>query len=207
LLIWDSDQLQALEPTTGELLWSSPLVPRYGMSIAPPVISGDRMFVSGIGETAAMYRIEGEQPGVELLWSGRPKMALYAANCTPAFIGDYVYGADCGSGLFICFRASDGQRMWETLEPTAGGSGRKGHASAFIIRHENRALLLSETGDLILAQLNPQQYQELDRTPVIEPTGECFGRPVVWAYPAIAGGRLWVRNDQQLVCYQLTDAE
>lgn len=207
LLIWDSDQLQALVPTTGEPLWSTPLVPRYGMSIAPPVISGERMFVSGIGETAAMYRIDGERPGVETLWSGRPKMALYAANCTPAFVGDHVYGADCGSGQFVCFRASDGQRMWETLEPTAGGSGRKSHASAFMIRHENRALMLSETGDLILAQLNPQQYQELARTPVIEPTGECFGRPVVWAYPAIAGGRLWVRNDQQLICYQLTDAE
>ena len=38
---------------------------------------------------------------------------------------------------------------------------------------------------------------------LIEPTNKMAGRPVVWTHPAFAGTRVYVRNDERLVCYDL----
>ncbi len=39
LLIWDADKLNSLDPNTGKVYWTEPLQPKYGMSIAAPVLS------------------------------------------------------------------------------------------------------------------------------------------------------------------------
>ena len=187
LLIWHADELNGLDPETGKVLWVTPLKPRYGMSIAAPRIHGDRLYASGIGETGAMYQLLPDAKGVKKLWAGDIKSALYSANATPIFDGTMLYGADCGSGAFIAAKASDGTRTWETFEPTSGGTRRASHGTAFVIQHENRFLLFSETGDFIIAKLTHEKYEEIGRMHIVDATSECFGRKVVWSHPALAG--------------------
>lgn len=205
LLVWDPSNINSLDPKTGSVLWSVPLAPKYEMSIAPPVIAGNKMFVSGIGEVAAMYEINTSQPGVSELWRGKVKDAMYCANSTPVFDGEYVYGADCGKGCLICMRASDGERMWETFAPTAGGDRRQSHGTAFLSKVGDLYYLFSETGDFIIAKLSPEKYDEVGRFHVLDPTNECFGRSVVWSYPAYANRCLFARNDKELVCYSIAE--
>jgi outer membrane protein assembly factor BamB len=203
LLVWEPQALHALDPQSGELLWTYPIAPKYEMSIIPPVIQGDRMYVSGIGEVGAMLAIDQDKPGVKELWKGKVKHAVYAANSTPVFDGDYLYGADCGQGCLVAVRASDGERMWETYQPTAGGDRRQSHGTAFLSKVGDIYYLFSETGDFIIARLTPDKYEELGRTHILEPTNECFGRSVVWSYPAYADRSLFVRNDKEIACYSL----
>ncbi len=205
LLLWDPEKLNSLDPITGSILWTVPLAPKYEMSIAPPVIGGNKMFVSGIGEVAAMYEIDNVKPGVKELWRGKAKDAMYCANSTPSFDGDYVYGADCGKGCLICMRASDGERLWETFAPTAGGDRRQSHGTAFLSKVGNLYYLFSETGDFIIARLSPEKYEEIGRFHVLDATNECFGRAVVWSYPAYANRCLFGRNDKELVCYSIAE--
>jgi hypothetical protein len=47
--------------------------------------------------------------------------------------------------------------------------------------------------------MNPQGYEELARTKIIEPTNNAFGREVVWCAPAFANGSIYVRNDEKLI--------
>ncbi len=205
LLIWDPVSLNGLDPKTGAVLWTTPLAPKYEMSITPPVIGGNKMFVSGIGEVAGMFEIDSINPGVKELWRGKPKDAMYCANSTPCFDGDYVYGADCGKGCLICMRASNGERLWETFEPTGGGDKRLSHGTAFLSKAGDLYYLLSETGDFIIAKLSPEKYEEIGRFHVLEPTNECFGRAVVWSYPAYANRCLLARNDKELVCFSIAE--
>jgi hypothetical protein len=44
----------------------------------------------------------------------------------------------------------------------------------------------------------------LDRAKVLEPTNNAFGRQVVWCAPAFANRKMYVRNDQQLICLDLS---
>ena len=73
------------------------------------------------------------------------------------------------------------------------------------MKHEDRFFLFSELGDLILARLSPQGYDELGRFHVLEPTNSTFGRPVVWSHPAFARKCVFARNDKELVCVSLAE--
>ena len=70
---------------------------------------------------------------------------------------------------------------------------------------DDKYLIFSETGDFISATMTPEGYKETGRFHVIEPTLKTSGRTVVWTYPAIADGKLFVRNDLEIVCYSITD--
>jgi outer membrane protein assembly factor BamB len=205
LLIWDAEALRALDPKTGAEFWSYALQPRYGMSISAPQRSGDLLYACGIGETAAMIRLGEDGRPAETLWTGKPKMGLYCANATPQFVGDMLFGSDCGTGEFIAVHAQDGSQAWKTFALTTGGDRRASHGTAFVIRNADHFLIFAETGELIMAELSAAGYQEHGRMQVLEPTGECFGRPVVWSHPALANKKLFVRNDQELVCVDLAE--
>jgi outer membrane protein assembly factor BamB len=203
LLLWEPKALHGLVPETGKEIWAYPIAPKYGMSIIPPVVDGDKLFVSGIGETAAMLQLKPDGSGVDELWTGKVKTALYAANGTPVIDDGYIYGSDCGSGEFICARASDGERMWATKDPTANIDGRVNHGTAFVTKAGDKHYIFSETGDFIIAKLSPEKYQEIGRYHVLEPTNESFGRAVVWCYPAFSNRTFFVRNDKELVAYSI----
>ena len=214
LVIWDADNLNALDPATGRVLWSQPLKPMYGMSIMAPQVAdtprGQVLFASGIGRVAALYALAADAPAARLLWRGEPKSAVFCANATPFIAGDTLYGCDCDTGMLTAVALDDGRRLWETLEPTTGGERRSKHGTAFLVRQAEgvagdpagttRTWIFSETGDLILARLSREKYEELGRTRLLDPTNECFGREVVWSHPAFANGCILVRNDREVVC-------
>ena len=199
LLIWHPEAMNSLNPKTGHVYWSLPLKPSYGMSIAAPRKLGDRLFASGIGTAAALFKLNDQRPAAEILWQGKTKMALYSANSTPFLEGDVIYGVDCRPGALVAARLEDGRRLWETFEPT-GGERRTNHGTAFLVKHDDKFWLFNEAGDLILARLTPEAYQELGRFHVLDPTNTAFNRDVVWSHPAFAGGCVFARNDKEIVC-------
>ncbi len=62
---------------------------------------------------------------------------------------------------------------------------------------------MSETGDLQMARLTAEGYEDLGRFHAVEPTGECFGRTVVWSHPAYANRTAYIRNDKEIVAVNL----
>jgi hypothetical protein len=142
-------------------------------------------------------------PAVEEVWRGTPKTGVYCASSTPFLHDGVIYGADCNTGHLRGVRLSTGDRLWETLVPTTGTARPAPHGTAFIVRHEDRYFLLSETGDLILARLSPQGYSEIGRTRLLEPTSTAYGRNVLWSHPAFANRRIIARNDKEIICASL----
>jgi len=204
LLIWTPLTLNSLNPQTGEVYWSLPLKPQYGMSVTAPVKQGNRLYVSGIRSVGALIELDEQKPGAGFVWKGNTKSAIYSCNSTPFMEGDMIYGCDISTGALIGARQSDGERLWTTTKPTCDEVRGAPHGTAFIVKHDDRYFLFSEKGDLILADLSPKDYQELGRFHVLDPTNEAFGRPVVWSHPAFADKCLFARNDQEIVCVDLT---
>jgi len=204
LLIWHPDALNSLNPTTGKVYWSVPLKASYRMSITAPRKLGDHLFASGIGAVGALMKLDNNKPAAEVVWRGNSKSAVYCANSTPILEEGMIYGCDCRSGALIGAQIKDGKRLWETFRPTTGRSRPAGHGTAFLVKHQDRFFLFSETGDLILANLSPKGYEEISRFHVLEPTNEAFGRNVVWSHPAFAEKSLFARNDKELVRVSLS---
>jgi hypothetical protein len=59
---------------------------------------------------------------------------------------------------------------------------------------DDKLLLMEEAGDLVLLEPSPKEYRELARAHVCGNT---------WAHPALADGRLYIRDGKELVCVQL----
>ena len=201
LLIWHPQSLNSLDPLTGELNWSTPLKPSYGMSVTAPRKIGHRLCASGIGKVGALYGLSDDvKSEPEVLWKGTAKSAVYSANSTPFLEDGMIYGTDCDLGSLMGAQLTDGERLWQTWQPTAGGDRRVGHGTAYLVKHNDRYFLFSETGDLILARLSREGYDELGRFHVLEPTNDAFGR-----HPAFANRCVYARNDKELVCVDLAE--
>lgn len=202
LLIWHSQSINSLNPKTGEVYWTVPLEPSFSMSISAPRKVGNLLFASGMGDTSAMLKLDDDKPSAEVLWRGQAKMSVATANSTPFFDGEAIYGFDSGSGALIAVAPEDGTRLWETTDPI-GGVRRARHGTGFLVKQDDVFFIFAETGELVIAKLSPEKYEELDRAQILEPTGETGGRPVVWSHPAFAGKAMFARNDKELVCVEL----
>lgn len=208
LLVWHPEAINGLNPKTGEVYWSLPLKPTYGMSVMTPQKTGNMIFASGIGRVGAMIELDPDKPAAKFAWRGKPKTALYCCNSTPLIHEGIIYGSDIRTSSLVAARVGDGERLWSTMEPTISEKYRKGgsHGTVYLTRHEpsGNYWLVSESGHLILAKLSKKGYQELGRQHVLEPTNEAFGRPVVWSAPAFAEQSVFMRNDKELVRIDLS---
>lgn len=199
LIIWHGEAINGLDPATGQVFWSVPLKPNVGMAITTPRQLGPYLWASGYGDVGLLLKLDDAKPAAEVVWRGKARNAVYCCNSTPFLEDGTIYGCDISTGALMGVRLADGERLWQTVEPTLGGTRRGRYGTAFIVKHEDRYFLFSETGDLILAKLSPQGYTELGRFHVLEPTSPTFGRNVVWSHPAFADKSVFARNGKELV--------
>lgn len=204
LLIWTPEDLNSLHPKTGEVYWSLPLKPGFNMSIMGPRKQGSYLYASAIGNISALIKLDDEKPGAKFVWKGKPKTSIFCSNSTPFIDGDMLYGCDVETGALVGAALKDGKRLWQTTKATDNNKRRSRHATAFLVKHENRYFLFNELGDLVIAKLSRDGYTEEGRFHVLEPTNEAFGRDVVWVHPAFANKSLYARNDKELVCVDLS---
>ncbi len=200
LIVARPDGVSGVDPETGKEYWSTPYEANNGSIIMSPIVAGKYLFVAGYSNKNLMMELDADKPGIKVLWRDKNRKGVSPVNVQPILDGNTIYGFDQRGDLFAVDVPS-GDRLWETAEPI--GDRASGSDTAFIVRHQDRYFLFTEHGDLIIAKLSRDGYQELDRTHVIDPSGVAFGRDIVWCAPAYANKRLYVRNDKELIAVDL----
>lgn len=203
LIVWHAQSINSLKPTTGELNWSLPLKPGFNMAVMTPRLHGDHLFASAIGNASALIKLQSDPSKASIVWRGNTQNAVYCVNSTPFIHEGTIYGCNVETSELMGVDLATAERLWATKKPTIGEGTNGRHGTAFIVRHEDRFFLFSESGDLILANLSREGYEEISRFHVLEPTNEVFGRPCVWSHPAFAEKSCFARNDKEIVCVDL----
>lgn len=203
LIAWDPLKLTGLDPDSGKLFWSVNLEPDYGMSIVAPRRSGEYLFAAGIKNKGVCLQLESNKPAVEELWRVGGSRGIGPVDSPVVPVGDVMYGVD-REGELTAFELRTGRRLWQTYAATTGDR-RANSASAFIVQNGDHFYVMNDQGELIVARLSPEKYEELSRAKILEPTNEAFGRRVVWSHPAFSGRRMFARNDKELVCVSLEE--
>lgn len=204
LIAWLPDAVHALNPETGAVLWSHPFEVREGLTAPMPRLNGDRLFVTAFYNGPLMLKLNADKPGATELWRGKGRNerqtdGLHSIMPTPLFENGHIYGV-CSYGQLRCLNADDGSRLWEDLTATGAEKARNARwANAFLVRQSDRVFLANERGELILARLTPQRYEELGRTTLLRPTGQAAGREIVWSHPAFAHRSVYARNDEEII--------
>lgn len=210
LIIWHPNAINGLDPETGAVFWTQKYGTKNfikaGLTVPTPRLDKDKLFFTAFYDGPLMLQFNGAgQPSI--LWRGKgtgelPDRTdgLHSIMPTPVIKDGHIYGI-CSYGELRCLEEATGKRLWETHAATTGKSVRWGNA--FLIEQGDRFILFNEKGDLILANLSPKGYQEIDRANIIAPTNTMAGRKVVWSHPAFANRSVYVRNDSEIVCVSL----
>jgi outer membrane protein assembly factor BamB len=210
LIIWLSDSINGLDPATGKVYWTQ-AYPATGETMRPAVSiatvrrSGDLLFVSSFYHGPMMLKLAADKPAATILWKTKSTNplkpeGLNALMAAPVFKDGYVYGVG-GMGDLSCVEATTGKEMWKSYAATGGKPTDCG--TAFLVPQAGRFVLFNDQGDLILADLTPKGYKELDRAHILEPVQDARGRRVVWSHPAFALRCVFARNDAELICVSL----
>lgn len=200
LLVWHSESVNSLDPATGKKYWSSPLKAVNAGAVMVPVNAGPALFVGGYDGVCKGFTLAPTEPKAEDSWVGDRKKGIYPVNSQPFIDGELLYGIDT-KGELRCMEVATGKRLWESLDAVGGKAGQC--ATAFLVKNGDRYFIFNEKGELIIAKLNREGYQEISRTTIITPTGNAFGRDLVYSMPAFANQCIFVRSDKEVICYSL----
>jgi outer membrane protein assembly factor BamB len=204
LVCWTAERLVGLEPTTGRLYWAQPL--KSIQNVATPAVHKDFLFVSGFFAGSMLLKLDSDEPNVSVVWqrkgeSEKKTDALHCCISTPVLDGDYIYGVD-SYGQLRCLDLHTGDRIWESLDAVP----QDRWANIHFIRHQDNVWMFNERGELIISRLTPKGFHEISRTKLINPTEGQLGRRggVCWSHPAFAYKHVYARNDEELICADLS---
>jgi outer membrane protein assembly factor BamB len=189
ILFFGDKGLAAFDPATGAVLWEHPTpAPGAPRSIQPHPLGADQVLVASeadLGLALVEVAHGGSTWSAERRWTSR--------DLKPAF-NDFVvhdghaYGFD--GSIFTCVDLQTGKRRWK--------GGRYGHGQVVLLADPGLLLVVSETGEVVMLAADPKELRELGRFQAIE------GK--TWNHPVVARGRLYVRNGEEMACYELAPA-
>ncbi len=193
LVCWSPRHILGLKPADGTIQWSIPYEVEHNVSIATPIFRDGIVFVTGYWHGAKAIELGDKPDQAKLLWE--ENRHLRGLMCQPLYRDGYLYSLDKNRGL-VCFQFRDCEKMWTDDKHRMTPRGRNPQANLVWLGDTNRVIILNAEGDLILARLTPEGYDEQSRTNIIDRT---------WAHPAFAGQHVYVRNDNEILCVRLTD--
>ncbi|MCH2210810.1 MAG: PQQ-like beta-propeller repeat protein [Fuerstiella sp.] len=205
LIIWHPTAVTALDPDDGSVIWEIPWSIQAGLCIAAPRKIGEQLFLTAFYNGPMMLNVSVGSAAVA--WKGTSNSeietdGLHSIMPTPWVDQENIFGV-CSYGQLRCLETLTGKRRWESRKAT--GSGR--WWNAFIIRHQDRFFIHNEQGDLIIAYLSADGYQEVSRSRLVAPTRKVQRRMTVWSHPAFAQKSVFARNDRELVRVDLSDSD
>jgi outer membrane protein assembly factor BamB len=188
MALFHGDGLSSFDPQTGEENWYFKWKTKYNVNAALPVIHENYFFLSsGYKRGSALIKVEENK--VEKIY----EIPDFGTMMNPAFFyKDHLYGINgtAGSVLVVpgslqCREFKTGKLKWK-IEKIKVGT---------VILVNEKLVILSESGTLILAEANSDKYVELASLKILD--GRC------WTTPAVSGNKIFARNAQgRLVCYQ-----
>lgn len=180
-----------LNADDGKSLWKFPLVDLLNESSTTPVKIGDGLILASsvtFGSVGLKVGTKDGKPEVSQVWKNTALTCYFA---TPVAVGtDQAYlvtgSIISPSATLRCIDPANGKELWN--RPKVG----KYHAT-LLRTGDNKLLMLEEAGNLVLVDPNPKEYKEMARSKICGET---------WAHPALANGRLYVRDAKELICVQ-----
>lgn len=177
----------------GALLWSYEKVANGVANIPTPIPFDDYVFASsGYGTGAALVKLSPADGGVkaeEVYFLKSDDFQNHHGGMVK--VGDYIYsGHQHGQGLPICIEALTGEVKWVDRGPGKGSAAVLYVDGCLIFRYQN--------GLVALIEATPEEYRLLGEfTPAYQERES-------WAHPVVVDGKLYLREQNKLMCYDVS---
>jgi len=187
-------KLAGVDAADGELLWTSDWGQGRTAVIPTPVCFGDRVYITaGYGAGCKLVDIGGGS--AKDVWENKVMKNHHGGVVR---VDGHIYGFSDGPGL-VCQRVEDGEMVWNEK----GDGIQKGAV------HYADGMLYGvdeHHGSVFLAEATPEGYREKGRFPLPRTTKLREGTGgKVWTHPVVIGGRLYLRDQDLLFCYDVKE--
>jgi outer membrane protein assembly factor BamB len=184
VVFFTGKHLVSVSPADGKRLWSYPWETSYDCNIATPIARGDYVFISsGYDKGCALLEIsrstEGSLQAKPVYQHNRMRNHFSSS----VLYKDHLFGFD--DATLVCMDFRTGKIVWK----------EKGFHKGSLLVADGRLIILGEKGKLALAEATPDQYRE-QAAFAVSPR-QC------WTVPVLADGKLYVRDEQEIVCLDL----
>jgi hypothetical protein len=177
--------LTLLDPATGKARLDYEWKIQQFRALQPHVVGGDTILMPtamNMGTRAIRIQKANGQYAAEELWTSR--------RLSPDFVDlvsykGYGYGND--GGLLACIDLKTGERKWK--------DGHYGKGQILLLDNSGLLLVLSEQGQVVLVNAEPEAHRELASFQALE------GK--TWNHPVLVNDRLYVRNSQEAAAYKI----
>jgi len=169
----------------GKLMWRYDRAANGTANCTTPVFANNKAFFSsayGTGGGLLGLTAQGSQVKSDEIYFTKDMMNHHGGI---VLVNGYMYGFS--NSVLTCLEFATGKRMWANRSV---GKGSLSYADGMLY-------LLGEDQVVGLAEASPNGYAEKGRFSI-----EYLGKPS-WAHPVVAGGKLYIRNQKNLTCYDI----
>ena len=184
------NQVFAVDPERGKRLWTAEFPGRTAV-IPTPVHSDGVVYVTaGYGVGSAAFRIAADGRSVTPVYRNRVMKNHHGGVVR---VGAHIYGHSEGPG-WMCQDWQTGEEVWS----------ERGFGKGAIHYADGRLYCLDErTGEVVLVDASPSGWRVHGRFTPSTLSSRRSREGGVWTHPIVAGGRLYVRDQELLYCFDV----
>jgi len=173
-----------LDLRDGRLLWEYARPSNDVANVATPVARLNRVFISSdYGTGGGLVEIKADGKAQEVYFT----KDMRNHHSSTVLVGDHLYGFS--SSILTVMRFDTGEIAWRDRSVGKGAlTYADGHLYCF-----------SENGVVGLVEVNPTAYHEKGRFQIQQ------GSLPTWTHPVVAGGRLYLRDQDTIYAYDVKE--
>jgi outer membrane protein assembly factor BamB len=173
-----------LDSKDGRLLWEYERPSNRTANAATPIVRANRIFISSdYGTGGGVVEIKPDNKAEEIYFTKDMKNH----HSSSVLIGDHLYGFS--ASILTAMKFDTGELAWRDRSVGKGS----------LVYADGHLYLLSENGVVGLVEATPTGYKEKGRFRIQQdslPT---------WAHPVVAGGRLYLRDQDTIYAYDVRE--
>lgn len=175
----------------GHIVWTSPWEGKVAV-IPTPIVDGNEIYIaSGYGIGCKLIRIDAENKASDV-WQNKTMVNHHGGVIK---VGDHLYGFSDAKGL-ICQDWKTGELVWnEKGQFTLKGSVHAADGHLYALNEDD--------GTLTLVEIDPSGYKQKGRFKLDPQSPNRNPKGKVWTHPLVLDGRLYLRDQEYLVCYDV----
>ena len=171
----------------GDFLWRDDSAANATANCSSPLVAGNLVFTSSnYGAGGSLVKLVAASSGVkaELVYHTH-RMSVHHGDMV--IVDGLIFGAS-DPGILTCLELASGNVKWSSRQAGKGS----------ITYADGRIYLRTEEGTVILVEATGKSYHELGRFE--QPSRS---KSSAWAHPVVASGRLFLRDQELLFCFDL----
>src|ERR1035438_7875943 len=159
VLIFAAKHLVAIEAQSGRELWRQFWETGWDTNNTDPLVWHERIFISSFTRGCGLFSVQNGKP--EMVYTNK---LMHSHLCPGVVVGDYLYafnGEAKQNTDLRCLYLPIGEPKWVCPDPAFGS----------LILAEGKLIILSDKGELLLAEASPAEFKPLARAKVL--SGVC----------------------------------